>query len=71
MINKDGGDNFLILWGGHGAHGGFPAVHSPIRENPGLSNVCTKLEPGRSETNEILEINVLQKFSPHALSKHT
>ena len=30
------------------------------------SSVCTKLEPVRSESNELLEINLLQKFSPHA-----
>ena len=29
MINKDGGDNFSILWGGHRAHG-----DPPTRENP-------------------------------------
>ena len=34
----------------------------------GLSSVGTKLEPAaRSESNVILETNVLQKFSPHAI----
>ena len=33
----------------------------------GLSSVCTILEPASSKNNEILEINVLQKFTPHAL----
>ena len=33
----------------------------------GLSIVCCKLESAESETNEILEINVLQKLIPHAL----
>ena len=37
------------------------------RTSGGLSGVCTKLEPDTSESNEILEINVLQKSSPHAL----
>ena len=32
-----------------------------------LISVCTKLEPARSESNEILEINVLQKFGRHVL----
>ena len=31
----------------------------------GLSNVCAKLEPASSENNEILAINVLQKFTSH------
>ena len=34
----------------------------------GLSSVCAKLEPASSKTNEILEINVLQKYTSHALS---
>ena len=33
----------------------------------GLSSVCAKLEPASSENNEILKINVLQKFTSHAL----
>ena len=33
----------------------------------GLSSLCANLEPARSNSNEILEINVLQTFSPHAL----
>ena len=33
----------------------------------GLSSVCAKLEPASSKNDEILEINVLQKFTPHAL----
>ena len=33
----------------------------------GWSNVCAKLEPASSKNNEILEINVLQKFTSHAL----
>ena len=33
----------------------------------GLSSVCAKLEPTISKNKEILEINVLQKFTPHAL----
>ena len=33
----------------------------------GLSSVCAKLEPADSNNNEILEINVLQKFTWHAL----
>ena len=37
----------------------------------GLSSVCAKLEPLRPKNNEILEINVLQKFTPHALCKFT
>ena len=32
----------------------------------GLSSVCAKLEPASSRNNEILEINVLQKFTPHS-----
>ena len=33
----------------------------------GLSSVCAKLEAASSKNNEILEINVLQKFTSHAL----
>ena len=33
----------------------------------GLSSVCAELEPVSSKDNEILEINVLQKFTSHAL----
>ena len=33
----------------------------------GLSSVCGKLEPASSKSNEILEINVLQKFIVRAL----
>ena len=33
----------------------------------GLSSACAKLEPASSENNEIRQINVLQKFTPHAL----
>ena len=32
----------------------------------GLSSVCAKLQPASSKNNEILEINVLQKFTPPA-----
>ena len=35
----------------------------------GLSSVCAESEPANSKSNEILEINVLQKFTPHALSE--
>ena len=48
MINKDGGDNFSILWGGHScyegghrAHGGIPPV-PPTRENPALGT-CSRV----------------------------
>ena len=33
----------------------------------GLSSVCAKLGPASSKNNEILEINFLRKFTPHAL----
>ena len=33
----------------------------------GLSSVCAKLEPASSKSSEILEINVLQKLTMHAL----
>ena len=33
----------------------------------GLNSVWAKLEPARSKNNEILEINVIQKFTPHTL----
>ena len=33
----------------------------------GLSSVCAKLKPASSKNNEIPEINVLQKFTSHAL----
>ena len=33
----------------------------------GLSSVCAKLEQASSKNNEILEINVLRKFTSHAL----
>ena len=32
-----------------------------------LSSVSANMEPAVSKTNEIFEINVLQKFTPHAL----
>ena len=32
----------------------------------GLCSVCAKLEPASSKSNEILKINVLQKFTSHA-----
>ena len=32
----------------------------------GPNSVCSKLKPARSKSNEILQINVLQKFSPLA-----
>ena len=31
-----------------------------------LSSVCTKLEPAGFKNNEILELNDLPKFIPHA-----
>ena len=31
-----------------------------------LSSVCTKLQLARSKCSDILEIHVLQKFTPHA-----
>ena len=34
----------------------------------GLSSVCAKLEPAGSKVNEILEINVPQKFTSRTLS---
>ena len=33
----------------------------------GSSSVCAMIEPASSKNNEILEINVLQKFLSHAL----
>ena len=33
----------------------------------GLSSAYAKLEPASSKNDEILQINVLQKFTPHAL----
>ena len=33
----------------------------------GLSSVCAISEPASSKNNEMLDINVLQKFTPHAL----
>ena len=33
----------------------------------GLTSVCAKLEPASSKNNELLEINVLQKFTSHVL----
>ena len=33
----------------------------------GSSSFCAKLEPASSTNNEILEINVLQNFTSHAL----
>ena len=32
-----------------------------------LRNVCAKSEPASSKSNEILEINVMQKLTSHAL----
>ena len=46
----------------------LPSNHSTIDKiyvGEGLNRVCAKLEPVKS--NEILEINVLQKFSSHVL----
>ena len=37
----------------------------------GLSSVCAKLDPASSKNNKILEINVLQKFTLHALCPHS
>ena len=37
----------------------------------GLSGVCAKLEAASSKNNEIFEINVQQKFTPHALPQLT
>ena len=34
-----------------------------------LSSICAKLEPVSSKNNEMLEINILQKFTPRALYK--
>ena len=34
----------------------------------GMISVCAKLEPASFKNNEILQINVLQKFTSHALS---
>ena len=34
----------------------------------GLSSVCAKLEPAGLKNNELLEINVLQKFASYAFS---
>ena len=36
-----------------------------------LSCVCAKLVPASSKNNEILEINVLQKFTSYVLYNHT
>ena len=33
----------------------------------GLSSVCAKLEPASFKNNEILDTNVLQKFTTHTL----
>ena len=33
----------------------------------GLSSISAKLQPVSSKNNEIIEINVLQKFTPHGL----
>ena len=33
----------------------------------GLSSACAELDPASSKNNEILQINVLQKFTMHAL----
>ena len=33
----------------------------------GLSSVCAKLEPASFKINEMLKINVLQKFTSHDL----
>ena len=38
-----------------------------IQRLGGLSSVSAKLEPTSSKNKEILEINVLQKFTPRAL----
>ena len=47
---------------------GMPCKHNQCHTTlGGLSSVCAKLEPSSSKTNEILEINVLQKLTPHTL----
>ena len=33
----------------------------------GLSSVCAESAPASSKNNELIEINVLQKFTSHAL----
>ena len=42
----------------------YTQCHTTLGE---LSSVRAKLEPASSKNNEILEINILQKFTPHAL----
>ena len=42
----------------------YNQCHATLGE---LSSMCAKIEPASSKNNEILEINVLQKFTPHAL----
>ena len=49
---------------------GIPYKYNQCRTTlGGLSSVCAKLEPLSSKNNEIhnRQINVLQKFTPHAL----
>ena len=47
---------------------GLPYEYNQCRTSLGeLSNVCAKLGLGSSKNNEILGINVLQKFTRHAL----
>ena len=50
------------------AHAGIPYKYNQCHTIlGGLSGVCAKSEPASSENNKILEINVLQKFTSHAL----
>ena len=42
----------------------YDQCHTTLR---GLGSVCAKLEPPSSKNKGILEINVLQNFTPHAL----
>ena len=53
--------HFLVL-------AGLPYKYNQCHTTLGrLSGVCAKLEPANSKNNEMLEINVLQKFTSHAL----
>ena len=46
----------------------LPNITNAIQLNlGGLTSVYAKLEPASSKNNEIPEINVLQRFNPHAL----
>ena len=62
------GNCFITFWFLQTSFGKITNAPGLEEDRGGLSNVSTKLELSRSESNETLEINVLQRISPRALN---